>query len=208
MAVLIGIERKHIKEVDRLLNGLEKRDMAKLVRRVLNKTATRAKTQTSKTIRQFRKIKASEVNRRLLRIRKASGNDPMRMFSSVSVSGKPLTMLRFVKGDKSPPKPKSKGISPRKRRSLRVEIVPGKTKRLVNSFVQRGRARNTVKPGNTLVFRRQTKRRLPIAAQIVPAVSRLILKPNVRAPIENKAGVFMQRETTRLLRLLMERGRL
>ena len=179
----------NLKEVDVFLTGLKEKALVKSTRRSLNRTLSQFQTQLNRKIRQRRKLKASEIKRRFLRLEKAKGNMLRTMNAELAVSGDPVGLIRFVIGKKEP---KSQaGIPVNKRKPITVQIRPGKRTKLEHVFIAKG------KGGKNQVFRRKTTKSFPIVKQSTASLSKMVERPGFRLPLEKFASQTFIKEHER-----------
>lgn len=202
MALKIKLESDIEKAIQRL-GTFKNRTVAKLTRQTLNRTLKKGNTVASKEIRKERKISKAELDgskkkgfRGLLSQRKAVGSVIDRMQATLSASTRTLGFIRFVpKGQRK--KQLQRGISPKKRKKLSIEIKPGRKRKLPSAFIQRGGKNNTLQ-----VFRRLSKKnngKHTLLRQAVQSIAKLFNQPTIRTPVENTVSNFMSKEMKRLV---------
>lgn len=109
--------------------------LEKASRHAINRTLLSLRKESISRIQEKAKIKSTALRERHIALTKASGAFPGGMHGIISFNTNPVPLLEFVRGSKEPVK--QKGIPVRKRRALRVEIVPGKVFAVKSAFIQR-----------------------------------------------------------------------
>ena len=92
--------------------------------------------------------------------------------SIIRVSSKPISLIHFVKGDKTPMD--QRGIPVSKRTLLKVQITRGNTRKMKKVFI--ARANNSVQ-----VYRKQ----MTMRKQSIPSLWRLIERPEIKERLLN-----------------------
>jgi len=124
------------KQMNRFITKLEVDVVRKSIRQAINKSILSVRTLTNEEIRKRIKLKKGELNKRNLRVTKARGNIIDSMEAKVNVSGRPVSLIRLVRGPRKPAP--QKGIAVSKRKKIRVEIRPGKVLKRPRSFIVKG----------------------------------------------------------------------
>jgi len=137
----------------------------KAAKSAMNRGISKSNTSSKKQIRKkVYRLKASEV-KSMLGMNKVRGSTGRLDGLEVGLKSRQRgpTMIRFVKGQKTPRK--QKGIPVSKRKPVRVEIRPGRTHKLGRAFIAKA------KGDRNQVFRRKGKEPNPIAVQRLPRLS-------------------------------------
>jgi hypothetical protein len=118
------------------------------------------------------KLKKKELKDSYFTMFRARGNRVEQQVATLKVSGRPISLIRFIpKGKRKPADQKGKSI--KQRRPLRIEIRPGNKKK-TKLFIQKG------KGGMTHVFRRKEGKKKGgkevLAKQSAPALPELYSK--------------------------------
>lgn len=162
-------------QVKVFLNEVKTRALVRATRKSMNRSLSALQTRANKKAREHRKLKAREIKKDFFNLKKAKGNHLHRIEAELGVSGRPMSLLRFVVGQKEPRR--QKGIPMRSRRKVQVEVRPGRKVKLDSAFIAKG------KGGKNQVFRRRTKSRAPIVKQSVPALSTLFARKKIETPL-------------------------
>lgn len=187
---------KDIRELDQFFDDLKFKAVTQAARMGLNRAARDIKALSNKEIRKRRKMKLSEVKKRIS-IKTARGRNIADLEASVNFSGFPLPLILFIIGKKTP---KVQTQANPKRKSRQFEIVKGQKKAKKGLFVQkaqRGKLRHAV-------YRRRDAKDVSqgFAAQSAPSIANLLRsKRNLLRKIENSGIAIMQREYDRVLKL-------
>ena len=166
MSLNLYVEADIFKKLPTFLDNIQHEALPKANRRALNRSLTTLKKNITQKTRLHYKLKAGELKRDFLRSYPAKGNDIRMHEAKLIVSGRPVSLLRFLpKGKRKPVDQKGKSV--RQRRPLRVEIKPG-VKKATRYFVQKGTG------GKNVVFARKEGRkkngRAVIAKQSAPGL--------------------------------------
>lgn len=183
MSLKIKIDQKEINRIVMKLERFNDKAIVTATRQAINKTVTRLQSLVIRRLLLMRKLKKGEVKKRFTSTRKARGNDINRMRGIVEIKGATVSLIRFVKGSKDPRK--QAGISIRKRRIIKVEVIPGRVTRVKGGFIAKGSG------GKNQLFRRidnklrkkKGKQKGPIAKQSSAALSLLIQRTEVKAAL-------------------------
>jgi hypothetical protein len=158
-------------------------------RRALNRTIVTVRKTAMDEIRQKRRIKPSTLREKHIWLEKAGGGMFNALSASVVFSSKPIPMLEFVRGRKSPTP--QKGIKVARRKKVRVEIVPGRRQILKNAFIQHVRSLQVFKrPKGQDNFKYQGTRSIGSLAMsgdikpIILDVAETTLKANLLAEMQ------------------------
>lgn len=163
-----------LKTIPKYVSDIRQRAVPMANRRAINRALIFARKLTIKRTQMHYKLTRQELVgsgkkgiKGFLNIRNARGNNLKQQEGSLDISGRPISMLRFLPPSKRKTQ-KQKGVSPKRRQKLRVEITPGQKKLHPKDFVQKG------KGGQLLVFRRMTGKKKgdkeKLAAQKVPSI--------------------------------------
>ena len=90
-----------LKELDIFFTRLKTQAVTKATRKALNRTATQVRNYSVKRFTRERKLSPAALKRRIF-LRKAKGNDLMRLQSQVIYTGIPLPLILFISGVKKP----------------------------------------------------------------------------------------------------------
>lgn len=183
MSLTISLDQKSINKTILKLEKFNDKAITKATRQAINKTVIKLQSLVIRRLLLMRKLKKGELKKRFTSTRKARGNDINAMRGIVEIKGTTVSLIRFVKGSKDPRK--QKGISVRKRRPIKVEVIPGRVTRVKGAFIAKGSG------GKNQLFRRidnklrkkKGKQKGPIAKQASAALSLLIQRAEVKAAL-------------------------
>lgn len=175
-----------IDDVVEFLDELKLRALVNAARKSMNRSVMALRTQANRVVREERKLKMGEINKDYFKVTKAKGSDLGSMSASLSVSGKSVSLIRFLVGNKSVQS--TKGIPVKQRTPVRVEVRPGRKVTLKGAFLAAG------KSGNVHIFRRRTAARHPIVKQSTPALSVLLARDQHRLKLESFAKEHFSKE--------------
>jgi hypothetical protein len=116
-------------------------------RSAFNKTLLTIRNEAIKELRKRVRIKPGVLRNKYTWLEKARGGTLGGLTAAVAFSTRPIPMIEFVRGNKAPIV--QKGVPVKRRRKLKVEIVPGKRHTLDKAFIQ--------KVHTTQVFKRDPK---------------------------------------------------
>ena len=154
-----------------------KRSMARMVTSMTKESRNSIKSGHYKTSNR-------EINERTRKIKRLKGPVFNRLEAGLAYSDKPLDLIKFVKGKKSPRK--QKGIKVSRRRPIKAEVRPGNVSTLRRTFIAKGRG------GNFQAFRRHGKK---LAKQVVPGLSHKIISSlRLRTAVDRAARRRLARE--------------
>lgn len=204
MAIQISLE-DNLKKINASFGSLRKQLIVKATRQSLNKTLSSVQTLTNKRFRKKRKMKASDIKKDFMKLKKARGSKMDQLQAEMQISGRALTLIRFVTGPKMPRE--QKGIAVKKRKPLRVRVEPGKSKKRGDVFIAKGNG------GKYQVFRRtdnkkrkrQNRQKGPIEVQKTSALARIFERDNFRRPIETFAGRRLLLEFDRAIKFQLSK---
>lgn len=174
----MGIQTKITINIDELkvfLTNTRIKALTTATRQSMNRSLSSLQTKANKTAREHRKLKAGVIKRKYFRLQKAVGLDLLNMEASLEISGRPLSLIHFVKGSKDPPN--QKGVPIAKRKRVRVEVRPGRQVRLKRAFIAKARG------GVNHVFIRDS-RDDTMQKLAAPSLAHLFSKKEIRTPLE------------------------
>lgn len=148
-----------------------KQMIVRSVRRSIRLASKRLRSDTIDVIRRDYAFQSKKEVKKFLKERvMLKGNALHRFLFEITVRARGPQLIRFVRGNKSPRN--QRGVSPKKRRPLTIEIRPGARRKDRSLFIA------LASNGNPIVFRRKSNKRPrgsgEILAQRAPAVSRAI----------------------------------
>ncbi len=155
-----------IPNLDSILRQLpDERKARTVLMRAINRSSTAGKTVASKTVRKEYILKAGKVNE-ATKVSKASVS---KLEASIKWTGKQVNIADYRITPKKRPKKQTK-------RQMTVQIKKGRKATYKGAFIGR----------NGKVFRRLTKKRLPIKPIYGPSVSQLMGADKVRTEIQKR----------------------
>lgn len=196
-------------QITGFLDDFKKKALVNATRMSMNRTVASLRTFANKKAREFRKVKAGDLNRKYFSLKRASGGDLGRMEASLTISGRPMSLIDFVVGSKTPRDQAGIPVAARKR--IKVEVKPGRKVTLQSAYI--GRA----KGGAYHVFRRLgssakgARSYTPSYKQSVPSLAVLFAKQEVRDEMESfaraKLGAEFEQAFTFEVQKIIERRR-
>lgn len=176
----VSIE-SNLPEVQKWIRSLANTGIAQATKSAMIRTKPTMKKESVSMIKRFRKIKSKPITDRFKFQSNLTGKEISRYHIDMIVSRKPIRILNFIKGKKE--RQRKRGIAVSKRRKLKVEVVPGKVRRLKTAFIEKGRR------GQLLVLQRQGRRPRPTRRLTGVYIHHMFAKPELTAPIEKNVGV-------------------
>jgi hypothetical protein len=147
MALDFEIETAPFKKIPIFLDDIKNKAFPVANRNALNRSLTTLRENMAKNTMKHYKLKKKELKDSYFTMFRARGNRVEQQVATLKVSGRPISLIRFIpKGKRKPADQKGKSI--KQRRPLRIEIRPGNKKK-TKLFIQKG------KGGMTHVFRRK-----------------------------------------------------
>ena len=190
----------NLDELQLFLKDLPKKMVPKANRMAIRRTSKILVTESVRAIRKVRSLGAREIRKDFFKTKlMVQGFDVNQHRAELAIRKRPVSLIRFVRGSKNP-RPQ-RGIKVRRRRPLRVSVVPGKTSTLQDAFIAKGRG------NRNHVFRRRTVKNTPIIKQSIPSLHLLFTEKEFRRPIERIVGKRLQVEFKRALRLQVDRAK-
>lgn len=132
-----------------LFNGpLSQTQLTRAAKRAANRTLLTIRKTAIGMIRTKLNVRPSDLKKaNYISLDRATGNRLENVRASVVFSKRPIDMLYFVKGSKEPAP--QKGIKVKRRRKVKVEIVPGKRTVLRRGFIANVRTKQIFKHKRT-----------------------------------------------------------
>ena len=198
-------------EIKTRISSLEKKAIPSAVRKSLNSAGKFIQTRSIEEIVKVRKLKKSKLKKDYLEIKKYLRGSWTDFAVVFRVLAKPIPLLEFIKGAKTPRKQKGKksrgGKYPGRGR-LKAEIVPGMAAKPEGIFIAKS------KSGKMRVFRRhpdskskgsRRQRSSPrIVTQNTPSLTTFFKNERWIRPTLDKTGAYMQKEFLRVLKALFK----
>ena len=156
---MISVE---LPDLDELREKIDPRVVEKALNSAVNKTANKARTFISKTVRQHYNVKAAKIKDNLTETRR---KDPI-VERVLIYTGGQVSLINFGAKKARVAGTKRKGASVIVKKSSGRKIIKGENK--YGAFIATG------KNGNTHVFMRETESRMPIRKLSGPSVAQMI----------------------------------
>ena len=196
----------NLKHVDLQLGEIKNKTIVTSMRQALNKSIVSARKMAIEQIQLQRKLKTSYIKNKQTYMDRARGSKIEHLYSSIKFMSKSIALIEFLRGKKEPRS--QKGIKPKSRRKIRVQVKPGKNIRLHKGFLARGHG------GKVNVFRRTDNKvrkppnqKGPLAIQKMPSIARLVEKPKISTPLQNFAAKRLGIEFERALNYQLQKIR-
>lgn len=157
----------NINEAYTAFRNLNKREIPRACKRSIGRALVTLRKEAIPILQKEVRLKSS-VLKDYMNIIKPTGSRLDGLSGSLVFSSKPISMIHFVKGSKTPENQKGKKVS--RRRKLKYEYKPGRSEIIRHGFIANG------KSGNTHVFKRKGVGSLPIMKQSAPSLGALIMK--------------------------------
>jgi Prophage minor tail protein Z (GPZ). len=184
---MITIDASKLKEVEEQL-GSFKNKAPTVIARALNRAAQNARTNAVKKVREEYQIKAGDV-RSTIKITQANKNT---LGALVKSTGGRIPLIKF-KVSPSSPRPKNPP------KALRAAVKKSGLKEIVSAFV--------ANVNGNKVFRRTSKKRLPIEQLFGPAVPQMLGNVSVREYIESEAAKMFDQRLDHEIQRVLESGK-
>lgn len=179
MAVEIDVF-DNLDNLDVWLKELGQKGLVSATKSSFIRTRPTMKRESMLMVKRFRKAKSKAITDRFKFINKLGGTRIDDLSVELDVKRKPIRALEFIKGKKEAQK--RAGISPRKRRRLKIEVVPGRVRKLPRAFIDRGRG------GKLMVLERKGKERRPLRRRPGAYIHSLFAQERLTKPIEKPIG--------------------
>jgi hypothetical protein len=172
-----------VDDLQRLLDKWPRETIAS-ARRALQRAGIAMRHESLNRLRKQLRMKESTLKNRHMKLHKVVtiGGSIGSLEAVISYSKKPIPMLEFVRGNKNPIP--QKGIPVKRRRKLKVEVVPGRRRTLQSAFIQ------TVK--SKQVFKR-IKAQARFKTQSIPSVGEQVFGKKMHIPITQRGIGMFQR---------------
>lgn len=186
MRVTVDVDEKMIQQVQDKLGKFHKQAPA-AISRALNRAATTVNATVRKEVRKVYNIKAKDVSDTLKKT-KATRSD---LRAAVISSGSPIGLDKF--------KVSPKTVNPRRKSPIKIGVKKSNLKRVMGAFVADV---NGIK-----VFKRKTKKRLPIERLFGPSVPQMLENENVTDVVKKKGQDTFDQRLEHEINRILERGR-
>lgn len=186
---MIHLEISHeLEKLGHFFKSTQRQILIKSIKRALRRTANPLQRESVDRVRKFRALKAKLIKQRWFKLRKKlNGMDMQKIQLELEIMKKPLNLIDVVVGQKTPRS--QAGIPVKRRRPLKVRIVPGKTEKVQGGFIARGK-----KSGQFHVFRRKGPGKSTLVKQAAPSLHVLFEKEFFRKPIEREISKRLGKE--------------
>lgn len=145
------------------LDQMGKNHLFRAVRRGITRSLPTMRREARDLVKRDLKLKNGFITKGI-EVNKVRGSSIFNVSGSIGLDLKPIPMLEFVRGNKSPIS--QKGVKIKNRRKLKVEIRPGRKVVLAHAFIQKVRTLQ--------VFKRKQERRL--AAQGIHSIGQEVFR--------------------------------
>lgn len=172
------------------------RGINQAMKTTIRRAAIPLRKEITNEIRREKRLTVGEIKRKHLRMNKKL-NGPMSSWEvNVDVLDVKIPLLQFIKGKKTPRNQRGRKV---KRRSvLRAEVRPGSRITIQTGFIIRGKS-------GLQVFKRKTKKAIPIARQMVSSPHHDVEKRDVRDRILDRITKLMTKNFTKNVEFFLGR---
>jgi hypothetical protein len=206
MGIKIDIDfEEGFRKIEKHLSYAGKKAAPKANRRALNRSLTTLRNSLLDNIRLHYRVQKKETKDGFFTSKNASGNNPNKQMAKLTVSGRAISLIRFLSKARRKPL-KQKGIKVSKRKPLRLQVKPGANTTLKKAFIAQGRN------NNWQVFRRRTGRtkngKEVIARQSAPSLPKLFERvKSIRNISEANARKTYVKEFDRQFKFFLEKNK-
>lgn len=176
----------NLDELNVWIAQLTNRGLSQATKRSMIRTKPTMKKESVLMVKKYRKAKSRAITDRFKFKSKLNGNVLSNYEINMEIERKPIRILEFIKGKKEAQK--KRGIPVRKRRKLKVEVVPGRARRLPSAFIEKGSG------GRLMVLQRQGKRARPTRRLTGVYIHHLFAQRALTEPIQKNVGRRVQKE--------------
>ena len=186
MSIQIEIDDRALKEIEKKLGEISHRAPG-VMSSSLNRTVTNISSNIRKEVRERYHIKAGDI-RNTIETKKAS---------SGSLSASVISKGRTIPLDKFKVNPKT--ANPRRKKQLKIAVKKDGVKQVLGAFIS--------DLHGLKVFKRSSKKRLPIERLFGPSVPQMIKNESISEKVESEAVItFDKRVTHEINRMLNNLG--
>lgn len=146
------------------LKQLDSKEVYRAARRAANRTLLTLRKESINLLRQEINLKPGKLRDKYIWLEKAKGASAVE--AAICFSSQPVPLLDFVRGSQNKSTDDQKGVPVKRRKKLRVEIVPGKRFTMKRAFIQRVKSKQ--------VFNR-TGPKGPFKAQSTPSIGAIVM---------------------------------
>ena len=175
-------------ELDIWLKDIGRNAVLQATKSSMLRTRPTMKKESVSMIKNFKKAKTRAITDRLSFERKLSGKNVNNFEVNMVIARKPIRLINFIKGNKNIQKRKGIPFPFRRRRKLKVEVQPGRVRKLPTSFIDRGSG------GTKMVLLRRTDNPRPIRRSAGVYFHHLFAQKTFTKPIEKAVGKRVQKE--------------
>ncbi|HUX16609.1 MAG TPA: phage tail protein [Phycisphaerae bacterium] len=181
--ISVDVDPARLAELAEELEGIT-HGVPRVLTRALNKVAAHARAQVVRAVRRVLNVKAGELRRRNVTLRKAHYD---RLAASVHITGRRIPLRSFA--------------ARQTRRGVSYAIGPGRRKVLAGSFLA------VMPSGHRGAFARRKRSRLPIVEQFGPSVPAVVegIEELGQAALEQSLGTRLEGEVDTQLGLVLAR---
>ncbi|EFV78955.1 hypothetical protein HMPREF1013_00839 [Bacillus sp. 2_A_57_CT2] len=185
MNVVVNTDTTMINDVRERL-GTFSNKAPNVISSALNRAVTNVSSNVSKEVRQRYVVKAADIKNTLSKTKASRSN----LSAIVKSSGGLMPLDRF--------KVSPRTVQPRRKKPIKVSVKKGGLKTLPGAFV--------VNLNGIKVFKRTTKRRLPIMRLFGPSIPQMIGNEEVREKINLEGNETFQRRLDHEINRILSRG--
>lgn len=183
-------------KIGAILQAMDKKVLRSAARRSVTRAASAVRTRAAKDLKKIYNLPLSGDSagsgglkppgtKSMLIIEKSRGNTLDDIYAIVRASDKPISLIHFVRGNKTGDS--QRGVPIKARKKVKVMILRGNTRPVQGGFIA-----NT---GNSYnVFRRQGKISLPIRKLAAPSMWKALERPSLKVPIQEFGQERFQQE--------------
>lgn len=186
MRITVDVNDAFVESVANRLGTFHKQ-APNAISRALNRAATNVNSNIKKEVRKEYNIKARDINNTLKKTR-ATKSD---LRAAVISTGSPLGLDKF--------KVSPKTVNPKRKTPIKIGVKKGSLKRVMGAFI--------ADINGPKVFRRVTKKRLPIERLFGPSVPQMLGNENVVNVIEQEGQKTFHKRLDHEIERILEKGR-
>lgn len=179
MAVEIDV-LGNLDELDVWITELGTKSVLGATKTSMIRTRPTMKRESLQMVKRYRKAKSKAITDRFKFINKLGGSRVDRLSVELDVKRKPIRALEFIKGKKE--RQKRQGVKNNRKRKLKIEVFPGRVRKLPKAFIDRGRG------GTLMVLERKGKERRPLRRRSGAYIHNLFAQERLVKPVEKPIG--------------------
>jgi len=175
-------------EVDVWLKDLGRNAFSQATKSSMLRTKPTLKKESIIQVKRIRKAKSKAISDRFKFFSRFQGRNINNYEVAMVIERKPIRILNFIKGAHNVQKRKGKKFPFKGRRKLKVEVVPGRVRKLPQAFIERGRG------GTKMVLQRQTDQPRPLRRLAGVYTHHLFARQPFTTPIEKPVANRLSKE--------------